>query len=228
MSADITDGRTDGGPRHYGLYPAVVTQLTGDPLHLQRIQVRFPWLGQAGSTVRAWATVLSPYADKDQGFQALPEKDSAVVVGFEAGDIQRPYLVGAMWTGQATMPVAPSDDNNQRVLRTRSGSRLVFDDTKGAATVSLSVAGAASEAVHKIVIDDAADTIEITSKGKATVKLTPGGGVSITALTSLSITAPTVKIDSPMVKCSGVVKCESVITNATVSTLYTTGAGNIL
>ncbi|MEV5967194.1 phage baseplate assembly protein V [Kribbella sp. NPDC051952] len=224
----IGDGGTDGGPRHYGLYPAVVTQLTGDPLHLQRIQVRFPWLGKAGETVRAWATVLSLYADNDQGFQALPEKDSAVVVGFEAGDIERPYLVGAMWTGKATMPVAPSDDNNQRVLRTRSGSRLVFDDTKGSATVSLSVAGAASDTVHKIVFDDAADTIEITSKGKATVKLTSGGGVSITALTSLSITAPTVKIDSPMVKCSGVVKCESVITNATVSSLYTTGAGNIL
>ena len=156
------------------------------------------------------------------------QKDSVVVVGFEAGDIQRPYMVGAMWTGQAKMPAAPTDANNERVLRSRSGSRLVFDDTVGAAKVSLSVAGPASDKVHKIIVDDAADTVTIESKSGAVITLTAGGGVDIRAVSKLTVTAPTVSISSAVVKVSGIVKCDSVITNATVSTLYTTGAGNIL
>jgi uncharacterized protein involved in type VI secretion and phage assembly len=216
-----------GGSRHFGLYPAVVTKLTGDPLRLQRIEVSFPWLGEDGDSVRAWATLLSAYADADQGIQALPEKDSVVVVGFEAGELERPYIVGSMWTGQAKMPIAPTDANDQRLLRSRSGSRLVFDDAAGNAKVSLSVAGGASDKVHKIVIDDAAGTVTIESKSGATITLTASGGVEINALSKLSITAPTVTVDSGMVKCSGIVKCESVITNATVSSLYTPGAGNI-
>jgi uncharacterized protein involved in type VI secretion and phage assembly len=217
-----------GGSRHFGLYPAVVTKLTGDPLRLQRIQVSFPWLGEDGDSVRAWATLLSPYASGDQGIQALPDKDSVVVVGFEAGELERPYIVGSMWTGKSKMPVAPTDTNDQRLLRSRSGSRLVFDDTAGNAKVSLSVAGAASDKVHKIVIDDAAGTVTVESKVGAAITLTADGGVEIKALSKLTISAPTVTVDSGMVKCSGVVKCESMITNATVSTLYTTGAGNIL
>jgi len=218
--------RSDGGPRHYGLYPAIVTKLTGDPLNLQRVQLRFPWLGSAGEKVRAWATLLSPYADKDQGFQTVPERDSVVVVGFEAGELERPYIVGAMWTGHAHMPVEPSDDNNVRVLRTRSGSRLVFDDTQGAALVSLSVAGAPDGAVHKIVLDDAG-SITITSKAGASVTLNPGGGIDIQAVSQLTIKAPMVNVDSAMVKCSGVVKCETLVTTTTVSSTYTPGAGNI-
>ena len=64
--------RSDGPPRHFGLYPAIVTDLV-DPDTLGRIQVKLPWLGSDGSDVRAWATLLTPYADDDQGFEALPE-----------------------------------------------------------------------------------------------------------------------------------------------------------
>src|SRR5205807_537706 len=103
-----------------------------------RIQVRFPWLGQKGSDdVRAWATLLSPYADDNQGFLALPAVDTQVVVGFEAGDLRRPYIVGAAWNGRESLPAAPEKANNKRLLRTRAGSLLEFDDTDGAAKVTL-------------------------------------------------------------------------------------------
>ena len=61
--------RPDGeGPRYFGLYPAIVTDIV-DPESLGRIEVKFPWLGD--SDVRAWATLLTPYADDGQGFDVV-------------------------------------------------------------------------------------------------------------------------------------------------------------
>ena len=128
--------RTDGGgARYFGVYPALVTDLV-DPENLGRIELKVPWLGAEGENVRAWATLLTPYADNDQGFQMLPEVDSQVVVAFEAGSLQRPYIVGACWNGVASLPQAPEAANNKRVIKTRSGSILEFDDTEGAPKIA--------------------------------------------------------------------------------------------
>ena len=62
-----------GGPRYFGLYPAIVTDLV-DPDRLGRIEVQLPWLGEGqGAAVRAWATLLTPYAGDNQGFEFLPD-----------------------------------------------------------------------------------------------------------------------------------------------------------
>ena len=71
---------------------------------LGRIQVKFPSLGEAGDNVRAWATLITPYADDNQGFEFLPAVDTQVVVAFEARNPQRPYIVGSCWNGKESLP----------------------------------------------------------------------------------------------------------------------------
>ena len=111
MSGDFT---TDGqARRHFGVYPAIVTDIV-DPDNLGRIEVKFPSLGGDGDSVRAWATLLTPYADDNQGFLALPAVDTQVVVAFEAGDLRRPYIVGSAWNGKESLPDTPSAPNNKR------------------------------------------------------------------------------------------------------------------
>jgi phage baseplate assembly protein gpV len=106
----IQDFRQDGGaPRYFGVYPAIVTNIV-DPDNLGRIEVSFPWLGSDGDSVRGWATLITPYADDDQGFEMLPSVDTQVVVAFEAGDSRRPY--GA----------------TKVTLSMRSGHKLSMDD----------------------------------------------------------------------------------------------------
>ena len=79
MSGGFT---TDGQARRYfGVYPAIVTDIV-DPDNLGRIEVKFPSLGGDGDSVRAWATLLTPYADDNQGFLVLPAVDTQVVVAF--------------------------------------------------------------------------------------------------------------------------------------------------
>ena len=73
MNGDPRFPRDGEGPRWFGLYPAVVSDLV-DPDGKGRIKVRIPAFGAAGEAVFAWATLLTPYADKDQGLEILPEQ----------------------------------------------------------------------------------------------------------------------------------------------------------
>ncbi|APV52324.1 hypothetical protein BWI17_06285 [Betaproteobacteria bacterium GR16-43] len=207
--------------RWYGLYPALVVDLV-DPDGRGRIKVKFPGLGSEAASVTAWATLLSPYADKDQGLEILPEVDSQVVVGFEAGDPARPYIVGAAWNGKASLPVSAESANNKRTLKSRAKSMLQFDDTQGSAKVTISM-----DSGHKLVLDDSAQEVQLKHSNGCVIKMNAAGQVTITANASVDVTAPVINLKAPMVKCDAVVKCTTLITNSVVSSSYTPGAGNV-
>lgn len=214
--------RNDGdGARWFGLYPALVTDLV-DPDGRGRIEVKFPSFGEAGQSVRAWATLLSPYADKDQGLQILPEVDSQVVVGFEAGDPTRPYIVGACWNGQASLPDTAQAANNKRLIKSRAGSLFEFDDSQGAAKVTVSM-----QSGHELVLDDAAQSVTIKHSNGCEIVMNIAGQVSITANATVEITASAVNVHAPTVMCDGIVQCTTLIATSVVSSSYTPGAGNI-
>jgi uncharacterized protein involved in type VI secretion and phage assembly len=212
-------------PGYFGVYPAVVTKIVGDPENLGRVQIRLPWLGKDGDKrVRPWATLCSPYADEDQGLQIVPAKGSHVVVAFEAGILTRPYILAAAWHRHKAKPFNPAEPNNIRVLRSRAKSRLEFDDTQGRAKVSI-----AMNSGHQVVLDDAVRQITVQHSNKTTViRLNSSGGVEITA-TQVDITAPQVNVKAATSTFSGVVKCLALKADAAVSSpVYTTGAGNLL
>lgn len=217
---DASDRPADALLRWYGLYPALVSDLV-DPDNLGRIEVRFPGFGDPGSEVRAWATLCTPYADDNQGLQILPEVDSQVVVGFEAGDPTRPYIVGCCWNGQRSLPESPEAANNKRLLRTRSGSELLFDDSDGNVVVHLKTAGG-----HLLKMSDTGD-VELDHSNGCTIKLTIGGQVTVNANSTVDVTASVINLKAPMVKADGVIKCETLITQSVVSSSYTPGAGNV-
>lgn len=217
----VIDGQ---GPRFFGVYPALVTKITDDPGRLGRVEVRFPSLGEDGDRdVRAWATLCSPYADKDQGLQIMPEVDSQVIVAFEAGDFRRPYVVGASWNGQAPEPHEPERSNNIRLLRTRADSRLEFDDTAGRPKISIT-----TKKRYTIVIDEGAQEITITHPKKCTITLTASGSVDINGASAVNIKAPELNVNAATSTFSGVVNCTTM--NASVgvtSPMYTPGVGNL-
>lgn len=209
-----------GGPRWYGLYPAIVRELT-DPEQRGRIRVSFPMFGQA--EVSAWATLLAPCADDKHGFEVLPEVDSQVVVGFEAGDPARPYIVGACWNGRRALPEAASATNHLRTWRSRSGSQLQFDDTPGAARVTLEMTSG-----HKLVLDDAAQEVLVEHANGCSITINVAGQVQIMANATLEITASAVNVHAPVVNCDGIVQCTTLIASGgVVSPSYTPGAGNV-
>jgi len=220
MSGECT---TDGQARRYfGVYPAIVTDIV-DPDNLGRIEVKFPSLGGDGDSVRAWATLLTPYADDDQGFLVFPAVDTQVVVAFEAGDLRRPYIVGSAWNGKESLPETPSAPNNKRLIKTRAGSLLEFDDTDGAAKVTLSM-----KSGHKLVLDDGASEIQLTHSNGCQVKLDSSGNVTITATSGVTINAPSgMTVTAPSTTFSGNVTCLGLTATSITSPVYSPGAGNV-
>jgi uncharacterized protein involved in type VI secretion and phage assembly len=221
-----TGARVDGGAeRHFGLYPAIVTKLTGDPESQKRIEIKLPWLGRhaGGQDVRAWARLITPYADDDQGIEILPEVDTEVVVAFEAGDLRRPYIVGACWNGREEMPEQPSDANNKRLWKSRSGSLLEFDDTQGAAKVTLSM-----QSGHTLLLDDSAQKVELRHSNGCVITMNAAGQIQIQANATVEVTASALNVHCPAATFDGIVNCTTLVASSgVVSPSYTPGAGNI-
>jgi uncharacterized protein involved in type VI secretion and phage assembly len=215
--------RVDGGAlRHFGAYPAIVTDIV-DPDGLGRVEVKLPWLGDGEADVRAWATLVTPYADDDQGIEILPAVDTQVIVAFEAGDLRRPYVLGACWNGSESLPETPAAANNKRLWKTRGGSLLEFDDTDGAAKVTVSMRSG-----HKLVLDDSAQQVQLTHSNGCTINLTSAGQISIQANSTVELTASACNVHAAAANFDGVINCTTLIASAgVVSPSYTPGAGNI-
>lgn len=111
MHADLIDqllepahGSGLRGNRCWGVVIGIVTN-NRDPDGLHRVKLRFPWLGAEDES--NWARVATPMAGPGRGFYALPEVDDEVLVAFDHGNVDHPYVVGSLWNGQD----APPEDN---------------------------------------------------------------------------------------------------------------------
>jgi uncharacterized protein involved in type VI secretion and phage assembly len=210
------------GQPYFGLYPALVTDIV-DPDRLGRVEVKFPWLGGSGvDEVRAWATLLSPYADDDQGLLAYPEVGSQVVVGFEAGELRRPYVVGACWNGKEMVPVTATKPNNRRLLKSRAASMIEFDDTDGSVKVTVSTDGG-----HKVVLDEGSREVKVLHADGSKVVIT-STQVQVTANATVEINASAVNVHAPAAVFDGTITCTQITCQTgVVSPSYTPGAGNV-
>ena len=205
--------------QYLGVYPALVTDVV-DPDNLGRVEVEFPWFDPG---LRTWATLVTPYADDDQGIEILPSVGTEVVVAFEFGDMRRPYVIGACWNGRESLPESPDAANNLRLWKSRAKSKLEFDDTAGAAKVSIEM-----QSGHKVVLDDGAQEVTVTHSNGCFVKIDAAGRVVVQANASCDITAPVLNVHAATANFDGIVNCTTMIASVgVVSPSYTPGAGNI-
>lgn len=126
-----------------------------DPNGLGRIRVRFHWMSEAEQT--PWIRIASSYAGNGKGTLFIPEKNEEVMVGFEAGDPQKPYVVGAVYNGAANVKGINDNKNNDiKLIKTRSGHTIQFDDKENGSITILTPGG------HKLVLNDWDKTISIS------------------------------------------------------------------
>ena len=71
-----------------------------DPDKLGRVKVQYPTLG--GQVESGWVRIVWGAAGKERGVVALPEVNDEVVVGFEHGDVRRPFVLGVLFNGKDT------------------------------------------------------------------------------------------------------------------------------
>src|SRR5207248_2243974 len=92
--------------------------------------VCFPHL--SGLPESDFIRVAQPAAGGGRGFYWLPHVSDEVLVAFERGQSNRPFVLGSLWNGKdKPMKGAYSDDNTTAMIQTRSGHQIAFYDKAG-------------------------------------------------------------------------------------------------
>jgi uncharacterized protein involved in type VI secretion and phage assembly len=170
-----------------GLAIALVTQ-NKDPDSLGRVKVRYPWYDQPRESY--WARLAMPMAGKDRGVVMIPEVGDEVLVGFERDDIRFPYVVGALFNGKDTPPIANDDGrNDKRIIKSRKGHKVLFDDgARGVVEISHNDG-------KRVVLDDDGIRVE-DGKGNQFKIESASGAMTIQANGQLNIKAATISIEA--------------------------------
>jgi len=218
------------GGRWYGAFPALVTDVN-DPEGLGRVKISLPWSPDtAGSSYETWARLATFMAGNNRGSWFIPDVDDEVLIVFEGGDPRRPYVIGSLWNGKDSPPESMdgAGKNFNKVLRSRNGVKLTMDDNDGREQFILETPGG-----QKLTLKDGPGAVEIVDSNGNSIKLETSG-ITITAsakvtinASQVAVSAGMVTVDAAMSKFSGVVQCDTIISNSVISASYTPGAGNI-
>lgn len=154
--------------RFYGVVVGIVTN-NQDPENMHRVKVRFPWL--SNDVESNWARVAAPMSGKGRGAYFLPEVDDEVLVAFEHGQVDHPFVVGCLWNGKDDAPESNADgENNNRTIKSRSGHILRLNDKAGNETIEI----IDKSGKNKIIIDTANNSITIEAQSDITIKSATG------------------------------------------------------
>lgn len=130
-----------------------------------RVKVVFDWQKPKEKTTN-WIRVQSPNAgtsdavSKNRGLVFVPEVGDQVMVGYEHGNPDCPYVTGAMFHKDSGK--GGDKDNKIKSIITRSGNAICFDDETGSITIT-------DQTGKQLVLLDGKDTISIMAKKTVTI-----------------------------------------------------------
>lgn len=169
-------------PNTLGVVVGIVTS-NDDKDNMGRVKVKFPWLSDEHAS--DWARLSTPGAGPDRGLFLLPEVNDEVLVAFEHGDINKPYVVGGLWNGKEKHGIASvvADSKvNLRTLKTRSGHLITFNDADSAAGkrfIEIKTAGGLKinmgDGDKKVIIQSSKHTVTLDDNGTGKIIIESGG-----------------------------------------------------
>jgi phage baseplate assembly protein V len=174
--------------RYYGVAAAIVTKVD-DPEKEGRVKVRFPWFDPDMES--EWCRVAQLYAGSGgKGSLFVPDVEDEVVVAFVHGDMREPVVLGGIYNGSDKPPSFRDSSKDQKLIRTRSGHEILFDETAGQERIKIETQGG-----HVIDCDDTGKSIKIATPDGMSIEM-KGGTVTIKGTTSVKLDAPKVDITS--------------------------------
>ena len=229
MNRDTLPVHDFGVPMHALAMPYLgrVTDVN-DPQNLARVKVELYAL-DTSSDVALWARVASPFAGDKRGGFFIPQEGDEVLVVFVNGDARHPVVVGGLWNGSASPPESLNGKVDRWTITGKAGTRIaIIEESDATATIECKTPQGVKltmtdESGGQVKIECAGNTVTIDTQG---VSIEAAAKVKVQAA-QVEVSAGMVKVDAAMSQFSGVVKCDTLITNSVVSTSYTPGAGNI-
>lgn len=113
--------------KRFGLYRGIVRDVD-DPEGRGRLRLEVPEVWGRGK-LSSWASYCSAFGGGGAGFFFLPRLGDGVWVMFERGEPTKPVWIG-FWFNQTDARPEPGA-RDVRVLRTKTGHRIVFGDEAG-------------------------------------------------------------------------------------------------
>lgn len=165
--------------RFHGLMPAKVVNLK-DERRQGRVKVQLPWLSPDYES--DWARTVQLGGSRGHGV-VLPEVGDEVLVGFEQGCLDRPYVLGGLYNGVDRITkhaLDPVDEGkgtaNRRSFASKEGHRLELLDAGGRGMGATLVTG---DGKLRLQLDQHDTVISVHSDGK--VEISARNGITVDA-----------------------------------------------
>ena len=171
-----------------------------DPLRMGRVRIKYLWQPNVGDTTDAspWIRMSTPMASKESGFFFLPSPGDEVMISFENGNVERPYMTGALHNKRKM----PYDGSSNETITSLNGHQIAFNDGSPLSLISGSGIKVASTigAIAKFFPQIASAMDELGKEGEGRKF---AGGITLTDpyhfyTISMSTDERSVTIDSPL------------------------------
>ncbi len=167
-----------------------------DPLTLGRVQVQLPAIDSVDFS--PWARVAVLMAGPLSGTYFIPNIGDEVLVAFEQGDVNAPYVIGSLWSAMSPPPL-PSPVPQIRMIKTLAQNQIMVTEVPPSITIQvLSTGQTLLISPTGIQILSGANVVNLgPPTGPATVQVLSGSnvinmspdGVTVTGTPNLNLTA---------------------------------------
>ncbi|MDD3023759.1 MAG: phage baseplate assembly protein V [Syntrophomonadaceae bacterium] len=160
------------GKKIAGVCVGLVTNIE-DPENMGRIKVKFPVRVGSGTNYEShWAPLVTWLAGPEMGAFFLPHVDDEVLLAFNDGNLEEPFVIGSLWNGKDKPPVSESErlaNKKTKISKFKShgGSEIIFDDEQGKCKLEIHTTKG-----QKILLDDENQKVEIKEQnGQNTITI---------------------------------------------------------
>jgi uncharacterized protein involved in type VI secretion and phage assembly len=138
-----------------------------------------------------WLPMISLFAGEERGAFSLPDVGDFVVIAFQDNSYRKGYVLGSVWTQNTALPLSEENSdadlnadgkNAQTMFRSRSGQRIILDDTDGAEKI-------------QVLNPDGTSRIELNTEEEA-INLISEVDVTLSSETMVGITAEEIQMET--------------------------------
>jgi len=198
-----------GGSRIFGMMLGIVTNNYSKD-YPGRICVSIPQRDKDANVLK-WARLAMPYVGKKWGVYFVPEVGDQVLLAFEDGNIEKPFVIGCVPTSNSTFVSGHSDENNQiKCIQTKNGNVISLTDAKEGEGEKDSLKIATAKGTFYLKMDNENHKVELSDSEKknAVAIQSDNGSITINAEKKLKIKAGDIEINMNGESAKISVKCK--------------------
>jgi uncharacterized protein involved in type VI secretion and phage assembly len=206
-----------------------------DPDNRNKIQVRLYNVdGINDQDGAVWARVVVPFSGNNRGAFFIPDVGDEVLVVYLSGDSRFPVVLGGLWNGHDSAPESlggAGDSVDRWTITGKAGTRIAIVEDSTGPTIQFTTPGQLSGKMT----DADGGSIEFTHSSQTSVKIdstgvtinAPTAQVQVMAASSMSVHAPQLSVNAATATFAGIVQCQVLQATTVVGATYTPGAGNV-